>query len=141
MIKELSSDEARKLLDACELARLGCIVDGEPYVVPVNYYVEDECAYVHSLPGRKVDALRESPRACLQADDIKNEVAWRSVLAYGSYEEIENADERERVLESFKKRFPLLTPVESVSARAGEASPEVVVFRIRLDRIDGIEEG
>ena len=37
MIKRLSDDEAWALLRAGRLARLGCIADDSPYVVPVNY--------------------------------------------------------------------------------------------------------
>ena len=140
MIKTLSTDEAHELLRESRLARLGCVIDGEPYVVPVNYYLDGDCAYIHSLPGRKVEALRANPRACLQVDDIKDEVGWRSVLAYGTYEEIKGREERARVLNALYERFPLLTPVESAIA-CDASPPAIIVFRLRLDSINGIQEG
>lgn len=140
MITTLSSGEARDLLRESRLARLGCIIDGEPYVVPVNYYLDGDCAYVHSLPGRKVEALRANPRACLQVDDIKDDVLWRSALAYGIYEEIKSHDERARVLNAFHERFPLLTPVESAITQDA-SPPAVIVFRIRIHAVSGIKEG
>jgi hypothetical protein len=38
------------------------------------------------------------------------------------------------------KKFPLLTPVESAIAADG-AAQEVVVFRIRIERLTGVSEG
>src|ERR1041385_4672811 len=36
MMKMLNNEEARRLLQTARVARLGCIVKSEPYVVPIN---------------------------------------------------------------------------------------------------------
>lgn len=138
--KALQEDEARALLSACKIGRLGCVDNGEPYVVPINYVFEGESIYSHSLPGRKIDALRAHPRACLQVDEIENDFNWRSVIAYGNFEEIRVPSDRKSILRKLLTRFPLLTPVESVMTQDGSA-PDSVVFRIRIDRITGVTEG
>jgi uncharacterized protein len=140
LITALSASESHELLRSGRIARLGCVVDGEPYVVPVNYFIEGEYAYVHSLPGRKIEALRAHPRACLQLDEIKDYVDWHSVLAYGTYEEIKSPDERARVLNAFSKHFPLLTPVESTVIQDA-TPPAIIAFRLRLDSVTGVKEG
>ena len=127
------------MLGTAGIARLGCIVDGEPYIVPINYYFEDDCAHSHSLPGLKISALRENPRACLQLDEIESDSSWRCVLAYGNYEEITNPAERKNILGKLIKRFPMLTPVESAIAEDA-GPPSVIVFRIRIDRVTGVGE-
>jgi len=91
-------------------------------------------------PGRKINALRVHPRACLQVDEIENEFSWRSVIAYGNFEEIRLPHDRRLIVSKLLARFPLLTPVESVMARDASA-PDSVVFRIRIDRITGVAEG
>jgi len=139
MYRKLSAEESYGLLRGGRLARLGCVADGEPYVVPVNYALEGEAAYVHSLPGRKVRALRADPRVCLQVDDIGGEFGWRSVIAFGRYEEVEGRAERERALGLLLERFPRLTPVESLLAADAHA-PEPVVFRVRIERVTGVCE-
>ncbi len=138
MFVRLSEDESRSVLRAARVVRLGCIVDGGPYIVPINYYFEDGCAHSHSLPGLKISALRENPRACVQVDDIESDVRWRSVLAFGNYEEITNPSERKNILGKLLNRFPMLTPVEAAIARAGP--PPVIVFRIRIERVTGLAE-
>ena len=140
MTRILSEAEARKLIAGGKIGRLGCVVDGEPYVVPINYVFEDESIYSHSLPGRKIDALRMHPRACLQVDEIENDFQWRSVIAYGNFEEIRVPSDRRAVLSKLLDRFPLLTPVESTLAKDANA-PDTVVFRIIVNRITGVEDG
>ena len=139
MIKALVEEEARALLSACRIGRLGCIDNSEPYVVPINYVFEDESIYSHSLPGQKIEALRANPRACLQVDEIENDFNWRSAIAYGNFDEIRTPGERRSILGKLLARFPLLTPVESVMAQDA-CAPDTVIFRIRVGRITGVAE-
>jgi nitroimidazol reductase NimA-like FMN-containing flavoprotein (pyridoxamine 5'-phosphate oxidase superfamily) len=136
----MRKEESLALLRSGRLARLGCVADGEPYVVPVNYVFDDECAISHSLPGRKINAMRAHPRVCLQVDEVTNQLEWRSVLAYGMFEEMMNPDERARALRHLLSLFPSLTPVESLIAGDANA-PAPVVYRVRVDRVTGLREG
>ena len=139
-MKTLSEDEGRALLSTCGIGRLGCVDNGEPYVVPINYVFDEGSVYSHSLPGRKIEALRAHQRACIQVDQIENDFEWRSVIAFGNFEEIHVPSERSSILGKLLARFPLLTPVESVLP-PDTSEPNSVVFRIRIDRITGVSEG
>jgi nitroimidazol reductase NimA-like FMN-containing flavoprotein (pyridoxamine 5'-phosphate oxidase superfamily) len=140
MIASLSVEKARQLLRSRHFARLGCVVGGDPYVVPINYKFENDFIYCHSLPGTKIDGLRKHLRACVQVDEIKSDLCWKSVLAFGNYEEVVDPTERDLILGSLLREFPMLTPVESAVAEDVNA-PEIIVFRIRVDRITGVSEG
>lgn len=140
MIERMSEEESRSLLRAGRLARLGCVADGYPYIVPVNYVFDGESVISHSLPGRKIDAMRVSPRVCLQVDEVRNQTCWKSVLAFGKFEEIDKKDDRERALNLLLSLFPHLTPVESLTA-VDAGAPAPVVYRVRVERITGISEG
>ena len=140
MITTLNDSQARKLLQTARVARLGCIVNGGPYITPINYNFEDDCVYSHSLVGLKIAALRDNPRACVQVDEVESDLRWRSVLTFGNFEEIVRPSERKQILSKLLKRFPMLTPVESAISEDG-CSLEVIVFRIRLDRLTGLSEG
>jgi len=139
MMTMLNDSAIRKVFQSARVARLGCIVNGEPYVVPINCHLEDDCLYSHSLPGLKISALRENPRACVQVDDIESDLRWRSAIAFGKFEEITKSNEREEILTTLLRKFPLLTPVESAIA-ADASAPQVIVFRIRIDRLTGVSE-
>ncbi|HLG17871.1 MAG TPA: pyridoxamine 5'-phosphate oxidase family protein [Blastocatellia bacterium] len=126
------------LLRRGRIGRLGCVDQSAPYVVPVCYVYSDDSIYVHSLPGRKVRALRENPRACLQVDAVIDEFHWRSAIAFGRFEEITDPGDRDRAFSLLLASFPHLTPVESLPVHDGQSS--VIVFRIRVEEVSGVYE-
>jgi nitroimidazol reductase NimA-like FMN-containing flavoprotein (pyridoxamine 5'-phosphate oxidase superfamily) len=131
MLRSTTDQEARALLSKSSVGRLGCVVAGEPYVVPINYYFDGRAIYSHSLPGRKIDALRLNPRACMQVDKIDDQLHWQSAIAFGRFEEIIDGFERAEVMRELLNRFPMLTVVESKVANQGN-SPDPLVFRIQV---------
>ena len=140
MISRLSPEQSYALLRGGRVARLGVVACGEPYVVPVNYAFDGEYVYFHSLPGRKVEAVREEPRVCVQVDDIQGDYCWRSVNAFGRCEEVRDGAGRAHALRLLLSLFPRLTPVESLMA-ADAGSPAPLAFRVRVERVTGLGEG
>ena len=136
-IEALDDVETTRILREQSIGRLGCIADSEPYVVPVNFFFDGHDIFIHSLPGRKIEALRKTGKGCLQVDEIRDTFNWRSVLLFGNYEEI--VDERIRH-ESMKEIFaktPSMTPVESALM---DRSQLPIVFCLRTYRVTGIGE-
>jgi len=137
MISEIGYRESREFLRDQNIGRLGCCRESKPYVIPVNYFFDGEDIYIHSMPGRKIEIMRANPHVCLQVDEIEDTFNWRSVIAFGWFEEVHDATERDRIMAAMFQRFPYMTPVESI---ATDLMSEVVVFRIRIERITGISE-
>ncbi len=137
-MKRLNDAEARELLGRGRTGRLGCVVDGGPYVVPVSYVFENESIYIHSLQGLKIAALRANPRVCLQVDEVIDDYHWQSVIAFGHYEELPDSPERAWAVRRLLVKFPQLTPVESIPVHDGQSS--VIVFAIRIERITCVGE-
>lgn len=138
MITRLTYEEAHELLTASRIGHLGCVYEGGPYVVPINYVLDGGSIYVHSLPGRKLEALHANPRACLQVDKIIDGYHWSSAIAFGIFEEVTDPNERTHAVRALLKSFPNLTPVESVPVHDGQSS--VVIFRIQVQEITGAGE-
>lgn len=137
MIEPLGKEDALRLLQANHYGRLGCCIDNEPYVVPINYLYHIGDVYLHSLPGRKITAMRNNPQICLQVDEVKDDYHWQSVIAFGKYEEVTEPNEREDLLAAMFNQLPHLTPVESKMTKGQE---EAIVFRLRLERVTGVSE-
>ena len=136
--KALNEREAWAVINDGKLGHLGCVDQGEAYVVPINYLVAEGRIYSHSLPGRKISALRAHPRACLQVGKIQNDFHWQSAIAFGDFEEIDDQLQRTEILRQLLDRFPELTPVESHLAREGRW--DVIVFCLRIDHVTGAAE-
>ena len=137
MINQLGERESKALLSGEWTGRLGCSDHGKPYIVPVHYLFDNDCVYVQSPPGHKIDVLRDNPNACLQVDEVEDDAHWRSVLAFGLFEEIKDARERKRVLSDMFERWPHTAEVES---QTKDAAPDIIVFRIRVTDITGVYE-
>src|SRR6266540_3507466 len=136
-VGKLANTDALAILREGTLGRLGRIASGWPYVVPVNYFFDGKDIYIHTLPGKKLDALRANPRVCLQVDEIKDSYNWRSVIAYGTFEEVSSEETRENILTKLYRRFPHMTPVES---RMVEGTKGTIVFRIEVEEVTGVAE-
>src|SRR5499426_2796308 len=127
MINPLGERESKALLSVEWTGRLGCSDHGKPYIVPVHYLFDNNCVYVQSPPGHKIDVLRDNPNACLQVDEIEDDDHWTSVLAFGLYEEVSDDGERERILADMLERWPSMTLAEP---RTKKPLPETILFRI-----------
>lgn len=137
---QLKEEQAREILSAKHFAHLGCVLDdGTPYVIPVNYILKDDAIYIHSLEGKKIEALRKNKSACVQVEDVRSPFKWRSAIAFGEFQEIEDPEERVKILEELLSHFTTLTPVEGIEAEHPSGG-DLVVFRIRIDRLTGVAE-
>jgi uncharacterized protein len=136
-IGKLRDGDSLAILREGTLGRLGCIAAGWPYVVPVNYFFDGKDIYIHTLPGKKLDALRANPRICLQVDEIEDPYNWRSVIAYGTFEEVSGEETQENILTRLYSRLPHMTPVES---KLVEGAKGTVVFRIKVEEVTGMAE-
>jgi uncharacterized protein len=134
-MRELTRDEIEAFLLGQRIARLGCHAGGETYVVPVIYAYGDGAIVAVTQEGRKVAMLRENPRVCVELDeyDTDGRGSWRSVIAYGSAEELAG-DEIEAALALLRERFARAAARE---AEPRPLTPGTVVLRIRLEELSG----
>ena len=61
MLGELNKREVIDLLESQFFRRLGCHLNGETYIVPINYVYRKDAIYAHSGEGKKIEMLRVSP--------------------------------------------------------------------------------
>ena len=133
--RELSRAEIEEFLCGQRIARLGCHAGGETYIVPLIYAYENDAVVAVTTEGRKTAMLRENPRVCVEVDsyDVDGRGGWRSVIAYGTYEELAG-DAIEPALSLLRERF---ARAAGRAAEPREPGENVVVLRIKLDEISG----
>jgi nitroimidazol reductase NimA-like FMN-containing flavoprotein (pyridoxamine 5'-phosphate oxidase superfamily) len=141
LIHELTSDQCREVLDRAELGRLACSRFDQPYVVPIHFSFDpaNDCIYAFSTVGQKVQWMRENPKVCLEVEEIDDNHSWTTVVVFGGYEEIhQSAAEsaaRRRAEQLFSARQRWWLP--AAAKVQGREHHEVVVCRIRIDRLTG----
>ncbi len=141
-VNDLSTEECRAALARSTFGRLACSHDNQPYIVPVHFAVDDGDVYLFSMPGQKIDWMRENPRVCLELDSIHLQSDWTTVVVVGRYEELPDRPEfqgaRARALVLLQQRAMWWEP----SAVAPDSHPKrrevtPVVYRIRVDHLTG----
>ncbi len=144
MLGELSGPEIENLLRSEWVARLGLHADGLTYVVPINYAYDGHAVYAHSNDGLKLRLLRTHANVCVEVDHVDDLFNWKSVIAWGRYEELGGADAT-KAMEFIMGRFaPMMTPHAAKPTHwrpspgeADESVPSAVAYRIVLEKKTG----
>ena len=141
-IDQLSDSECREILSRASMARLGCSLNDQPYVIPVGIAYEENEIYVFSTLGQKIKWMRSNPKVCVQVDEIRSQSDWASVIANGEYQELpEPQFEHERAharrLLQVRHQWWLNAMAERrIRLRDEEIRP--LFFRIRINSLSGL---
>jgi len=132
MLGQLTSAQIEDLLRHEVVARIGCISDGRVYVVPVTYVYDGTYVWGHSMDGAKLRAMRAHPDVCVEVEQVDDMSNWRSVIAWGTFEDCRGADWDTGMALLVERIMPLLKfpphqpPPDLSGLRKGS------VYRIRL---------
>ncbi|WEA01486.1 pyridoxamine 5'-phosphate oxidase family protein [Mucilaginibacter sp. SJ] len=145
MLGKLEQPEIEALLSRQVTGRLGCYAQGTTYIVPVNYVYKNGVIYAHSGPGKKIEMMRKNPKVCFEVDDIKNIFSWKSVIAWGTFEEITDIAEQEQTMQALIHRvMPLVEhatdhPSHGITANEYDIGDKIdlIVYKIRIDKVTG----
>ena len=140
MLGSLSPAEIEELLHTEVVARLGCHSKGRTYVVPVTYAYDGSAVLVQSADGLKLRMMQENPWVCVQVDRVANLANWRSVIAWGRFEELVGDDATAGLVRLRARLEPLLTsettPVAETLAegetRVRKGNGHASIYRILL---------
>ncbi|MBE7172923.1 MAG: pyridoxamine 5'-phosphate oxidase family protein [Williamsia sp.] len=110
MFHSLTSIEIEDMLKHQLIGHLGCQADGMVYVVPISYAYEDGFIYARTQEGMKINMMRKNPAVCFQVEVTSDLANWKSVIAWGEYEELTDPEERKKGLNVLLKRIlPVVT--------------------------------
>ncbi|WP_193366869.1 pyridoxamine 5'-phosphate oxidase family protein [Pelagibius marinus] len=104
------------ILDAGLLCHVGYVIDGQPYVTPTAYWRKDDRVYWHgSSASKMLRHLKTRPRVCftvalmdglvLARSGFHTSVNYRSVMAFGPAELVEDPREKLAALEDMMERI------------------------------------
>ena len=123
MIGKLSIQEIEEVLKENVLGRIGCNDGTKNYVVPISYVYDGNHIMAHSLEGMKIEMMRKNPDVCFEVDMINDFADWKSVIAWGRFEELTDELERHNIMKLFVDRMLHLKISET------SATPEIVKER------------
>lgn len=144
MFGNLSAEETEEVLQHELVGRIGCSADNIVYVVPTSYVYDGNSIYCHSMEGMKMDMMRKNPAVCFEVDKLEDLGNWKSVIAWGTFHDITDNEERKKALHLLLNRpLPFIT---SKTMQLGNSWPftseekdtiEGVMFRIDISSKSG----
>lgn len=142
IIREMTKEECLDALTKAGFGRLACARDNQPYIVPVYFACDKSYLYGVATEGKKTDWMRSNPLVCVEADEILYQSQWKSVIAFGRYEELPDIEKwrwvREHAHTLLQKRPNWWQPASVATTHRGiPHSLTPLFYRIRIDQITG----
>jgi nitroimidazol reductase NimA-like FMN-containing flavoprotein (pyridoxamine 5'-phosphate oxidase superfamily) len=110
-VKEMTCEEIDQFLTCARIGRLGMILRGDPYVVPVGFAYADGKVLFHTCSkGLKMEALKQNSNVCFEVDETLSDATMsKSVIIFGKAEIIEDEQKMIPCLQKLidKYRVPL----------------------------------
>ncbi len=104
------------IIARCRVCRLGLIVDGRPYVVPICFGYDGRAVFLHmAAEGKKTAGLQQGAEICIEFD-IPGDViqspkacswtlSYESVIAHGPVEVLESLEDKRAALNEIMKQY------------------------------------
>lgn len=139
IVREMREADCYDVVNKQFIARLACCANDQPYVVPVQYVASGGLIYSFSMPGRKIDNMRDNPKVCLQVDELQDQRHWKSVIIEGRYHELFTADDRQQAWEILQQRSDWWEPgaLKPTPANAIVGRSPHLFYTISIDRMSG----
>jgi nitroimidazol reductase NimA-like FMN-containing flavoprotein (pyridoxamine 5'-phosphate oxidase superfamily) len=110
-MKEMTCEEIDQFLTCARVGRLGLVLRGGPYVVPVGFVYADGKVFFHTCcKGLKMEGLRQGSNVCFEVDEALSDATMSmSVIIFGKAEIIDDEQKMIRYLQKLidKYRVPL----------------------------------
>ena len=111
--QQLTNADSIAVLQKATSGTLALLGDNDyPYAVPISYVYDNGKLYFHSaMAGHKVDAIRRCNKASfcvIEQDDVRPEkytTYFRSVIAFGRIEIVEDEAEKRTIMHMMGNRF------------------------------------
>ena len=145
MLGELTPEQINAVLFNEVVGRIGCYGEGRTYIVPITYVFDGEAVYGHSAEGLKIQLMRAHPDVCFQVDQRENLANWRSVIAWGVFEELQGKEALDVLQLLVARLLPFVTSetlrlpdhLSLAASKPVVAGPKNVIYRIRLTERTG----
>lgn len=144
MVEPLTDEQMDRVLETQVYAHLGCFDGTEMYIVPITYLWRDGSIFSYSDQGKKLSIMHTSPAVCVQVERVTPE-RWESVLCWGTFEEITDADEihalrlkfAEQCADAIRRGDAVVSPLIRDLPEKREGKPWPAIYRIRINRRTG----
>jgi nitroimidazol reductase NimA-like FMN-containing flavoprotein (pyridoxamine 5'-phosphate oxidase superfamily) len=141
-IDKLQVIEITDILKNGCFGHLGCQNNKEVYVVPITYAFLENTIYSHSKKGKKIEMMRANPNICIQVEKVTDVFHWKSIIAWGRFEELEGekANQAMRVLVKQLSEIQKIKNTSSLEIDFEAMFESSIIFQIKIEKFTGRQE-
>jgi nitroimidazol reductase NimA-like FMN-containing flavoprotein (pyridoxamine 5'-phosphate oxidase superfamily) len=143
----------KSFLRTAVVGHVGHVAGGQPFITPTNFWYDEErhqLIFHSNVTGRVRWNLERSSRVCFVASEygrllpsnaaLEVSLQYRSVMAFGMVDILENDDEKQRALYGMlAKYFPKLHPGKEYRPITKQELRRTTVYAIKIDTWSGKE--
>ena len=139
-------EEIERIMRSCDVCNLAMVDENNhPYVIPMNFGYDQDVIYLHSSRiGKKVGILENNPNVAVSFS-TDHELRWqsekvacsysmkyRSVLAFGKVEFVEDREQKIDALNIIMKNY-----TDREYKYSEPSINEVLVFKVVVEKLEG----
>ena len=136
---ELTTAQCEEILEAAQVAHVGVVDAGEPYVTPMSFVMVDGDLATRTGPGRRIDAMRTAPRVCVEVSRTRDDGGWESVVFWGAARFVEDPNIQADVVARLLAKYHSESAFSLSSNSVGPSQRHVIV--VTPDKITGRASG
>jgi nitroimidazol reductase NimA-like FMN-containing flavoprotein (pyridoxamine 5'-phosphate oxidase superfamily) len=146
MLKELTIEEAKAILNEKVYGLIGCNDGFNTYIYPTNYVYDGQYILCQSMMASKILMMRENKRVCFQVEAHSENKYRKSVTVLGQYVELKNVRERYEAIKRFVEKTMHLSMSEEIEYLESENKQisrkenklyKPVIYKIYIEEIKG----
>jgi nitroimidazol reductase NimA-like FMN-containing flavoprotein (pyridoxamine 5'-phosphate oxidase superfamily) len=144
MLGELNEEQVEHVLTTNVIGRIGCYADEKIYVVPVAYLYDDGYLLGHTIRGMKTRMLKKNPKCCFEVESMQDMGNWQSVIAWGTFEELEGDESKSAMKKLISQLMPLMAgqanhPAQELDQldKLEALNSKATVYRIKIEEKTG----
>jgi len=135
--------EIDDIIRSCRVCHLAMCVDGQPYIIPLNFGYDGRFLYFHTAPeGRKINIIKGNNRVSFEFDILHDIVTaeqackwgakYESVMGSGTAEIVDDLDAKKEALEWIMRQYG-----NGTWDFKEEILKKTLVLRVRILEISG----
>lgn len=138
MIRNLTREECIQFLKENTFGYVGCNDGFNTYIYPTGYYFDERNIVCQSVPGSKIEIMRQNKRICFQVDSNYSHSNYKTIMILGEYSEIKDLSQRYNAIRYFVHKMIHLETFQDQSTLIKQPKMiKPVIYRIIIDEITG----
>lgn len=146
--RKIEKNEALMLLLQSSYGILATVDNnGQPYGIPLNYIVANDCIYFHCAPdGHKLQNIGENHKVCFTVVGRTNVLPeefstdYESVIIFGQSSWVKQDEEKIMALQEFVKKYSA-DFISKGDSYIEKAKDKVFVFKMSMEHCTGKRRG